>query len=145
MWPHNFGFFSKLERKTKRQVRFRKFFVCDLLTPHGFSGRNFVRCVICTLKAWLPYNRNGTCGTGGSVQGRIRLRYLLHVPGTLQSAKRNLMSLCWSGVLHSSLSDWLQKARNKQFCQCFLLGYRRLDRRRNQVESKHKFWIRQIF
>ena len=35
----------------KRHVRFRKFFVCDLLTLYGFSGRNFVRGVICTLKA----------------------------------------------------------------------------------------------
>ena len=33
-------------------------------------------------KAWFPYNRNGTCGTRGSVQGRVRLRYLRLVPGT---------------------------------------------------------------
>ena len=33
----------------KRQVRFRKFFACDLLTLQWFSGRNFVRGGICTL------------------------------------------------------------------------------------------------
>ena len=27
--------------------------MCDLLTPHGFSGRNFVRGVICTLKMYI--------------------------------------------------------------------------------------------
>ena len=33
-------------------------------------------------QALSPYNRNGTCGTGGSVQRRVRLRYLRFVPGT---------------------------------------------------------------
>ena len=34
----------------KPQFRFRKFFACDLLTPQGVSGRNFVRGGICTLR-----------------------------------------------------------------------------------------------
>ena len=33
----------------KPQFRFQKFFACDLLTPQGVSGRNFVRGGICTL------------------------------------------------------------------------------------------------
>ena len=35
----------------KPQFRFRKFFACDLLTPQGVSGRNFVRGGICTLRS----------------------------------------------------------------------------------------------
>ena len=42
----------------KRQVRFQKFFVCDLLTPHGFSGRNFVRGVIYTLNMYVCTYQN---------------------------------------------------------------------------------------
>ena len=37
----------------KPQFRFRKFFACDLLTPQGVSGRNFVRGGICTLSMVL--------------------------------------------------------------------------------------------
>ena len=37
----------------KAQFRFRKFFACDLLTPQGISGRNFVRGGICTLR--IPF------------------------------------------------------------------------------------------
>ena len=88
-------------------------------------------------KAWFPYNCNDTCGTGGSVQGRVRLRYrrqisiLSQVPqaefnlvcdaaGTVQSNKRNLTSLCRSGVFCSSLAR-KQEANKQFFCQYFLL------------------------
>ena len=33
----------------KPQFQFRKFFACDVLTPQGVYGRNFVRGGICTL------------------------------------------------------------------------------------------------
>ena len=65
--------------------------------------------VVINLKAWFPYNRNGTSGTSGSAPGKVRLRYLSLVPGTagkvqsclwyrryrtVRSGKSNLMSLC---------------------------------------------------
>ena len=40
----------------KPQFRFWKLFGCDLLTPQGVSGRNFVRGGICTLRSFQ--NRN---------------------------------------------------------------------------------------
>ena len=43
-------------------------FLCDLLTPHGFSRRNFVRGVICTLKSaslTLVHRKGGGGGRGG--------------------------------------------------------------------------------
>ena len=51
------------------------------------------KCTESASKVWFPYNRNGT---GGSVQGRVRLRYLHLVcgaAGTVQSGKSNVMSL----------------------------------------------------
>ena len=65
--------------------------------------------------------------------------------GTVQSGKRNLMSLCWGGgVLHSSLAR--KQEAKKQFCQLFLLRcYWILNERRNQVEHKQTFRISEIF
>ena len=48
----------------KPQFRFQKFLVCDLLTPLGVSGRNFVRGGICTLKDI----QQSLCAIGSSFQ-----------------------------------------------------------------------------
>ena len=99
------------------------------------------------LKAWFPYNRNGTCGTDGSAPGKVQLGYLrlvpgtsgkvqlgylrlvpstsgkvqscLRYPGTVQSGKSNLMSLCWSGVLRSSIPKWLQESKKQTIFAIF--------------------------
>ena len=96
--------------------------------------------------SWFPYNRNGI---GGSVQDRVRLRYLRLVPGTagrvqsclryrwsIQSEKRNFMSpVCWNGVLHISLSKWLQESKKQAiFANVFFLVIE--DSTEEEIKSK---------
>ena len=61
----------------------------------------------------------GTCVLSSVSQAEFNL--FCSTAGTVQSEKRNLMSLCRSGVLHSSLSKWLQKSKKQAiFANVFL-------------------------
>ena len=75
--------------------------------------------------AWFLYNRYGTCGTGGSVQGRVRLRYLLLVPGTAGRVQSCLRYRRYRTVRekesHESLLKWSSFCKSllkwSNFCQ----------------------------
>ena len=55
-----FWMFSKLQKLNCRETPspIPEIFLCDLLTPHGFSGRNFLRGVICTLTIKIPCSQS---------------------------------------------------------------------------------------
>ena len=58
-------------------------------------------------EAWFPYNRHGT---GGSLQGRVRLQYLRIVPGTAGRVQSCLRYRWYRTVRekqsHESLMKW---------------------------------------
>ena len=59
----------------------------------------------------------GTCVLSQVPQAQFNL--VCGTAGTVQSGKSNLMSLCWSGALRSSLSKWLQESKKQTIFAIF--------------------------
>ena len=91
-----------------------------------------------TVRSQAEYEMRLVPGTAGRVQSCLRYRQYR----TVREKQSHEVEFF---VVTLSFKTAAGKQETNNFCQFFVLGYRRLNQRRNQVEYKHKFWISEIF